>query len=157
MYEVDKKRAFWELCCVSGFHTSSRVRCYWNTSFDMFLRDLQHSGSFCFPLGYISFGESFLSVQSRVHNVLSVVMDPSSSRFLLVLHVWVQVSEICSWITHQFEEQFCLLKFSSISISRGLLVVLCGHHLGNWLQASIVKNAETIVKSPRTIIFILKV
>lgn len=90
---------------------------------------------------------------------LSVVVGPSSSRFLLVLsfHVWVQVSDVCSWLTHQFEEQFSLLKFSNVSISRDLLVVLCGHYLGNWLQASIVKNAETIVKSPRTIIFILKV
>lgn len=35
-------------------------------------------------------------------------------------------------LIHQFEEQFYLLQFSSLSISRGLLVVLCGHHLGNY-------------------------
>lgn len=54
------KRALCELYCISGFHTSIRLRCNWYILIDIFLRELHHSGSSHFSLGYINFRDCFL-------------------------------------------------------------------------------------------------
>lgn len=42
------KRTLWELCCISGFRSSSRVRHYWCVFVDLLLREFQPSCSFHF-------------------------------------------------------------------------------------------------------------